>query len=79
MTNETELLPCPFCGCFAAHFDGIPDKSCQRNQIYCPQCGIGTGFFHDYKECIKTWNTRAQSPQPLPEGVPSVEESHGKI
>ena len=51
--TETNLKPCPFCGCTA---------NIAKGQIefwaYCPHCGVQTELYETEQEVEKAWNTR---------------------
>jgi hypothetical protein len=65
MTNQSELLPCPFCGGNARFFKFCTDKKRQiyRHRVDCANyenCRVQPMASGDTKsEAIKAWNTRA--------------------
>lgn len=57
MSDETTLLPCPFCG-GEAEFN-IFDTICN---VECPECFNGTRYYalDDYEQAVAAWNARAE-------------------
>jgi len=64
MTNETELMPCPFCGEDGTKDDdGLPLAYYSRCMKYryceCDNCGAMTRECDTRDDAIASWNTRA--------------------
>ena len=61
----TELKACPFCGGKAevdvSEVTLNGDACCDELNASCIHCDRPRGSFTDYLECVKDWNTRAQS------------------
>lgn len=62
MTDETKLMPCPFCGesdqdtLLIEHMVGTVRRPAYR--VVCDNCGASTGY-SDRGDHVKEWNTRA--------------------
>ena len=61
-TNESKLLPCPFCGgegkvqLYSAKFDTY--------WVFCKQCGMDSKMAETKSDAIAVWNYRAAGEQP---------------
>ena len=60
MTDETTLLPCPFCP-----DGGNPIKTCSGKEPYtlwyscrCSQCDASIGLYDTSEEADRAWNSR---------------------
>ena len=63
MTNEIELLPCPYCG-GSAELDYSVLKINRNNcwRFKCKKCGASASMsFTSKDEAIKNWNTRCNT------------------
>ncbi len=49
--NDTELLPCPFCG-------GNPTWQVGDEFVFCENCGVQVDSGISWEETKKMWNTR---------------------
>jgi hypothetical protein len=47
-----ELLPCPFCGCPAEHWEAKAARA-----VKCTGCGCCTAYMHP-EDAAEVWNTR---------------------
>lgn len=56
MTEETKLLPCPFC-CGSAELHNPKDMPCMY--IKCSNCGAATDYCGYQGLAIGKWNSRA--------------------
>ena len=61
---ESELKPCPFCGCKEVGMFNPADEYTGEDIkiqwfIYCPNCVIETGIYSDKKFLRDLWNRRA--------------------
>ena len=56
MSDETTLLPCPFCGGKAETFNpfNVDGTWC----VLCSECAAATGFEQTEAEAIAAWNSR---------------------
>lgn len=59
---ESDLLPCPFCGC-----ERIQERGFRRFE--CPACRAEGPPMKTRAEAITAWNTRSEGPQPPAEVV----------
>ena len=57
MTQETELLPCPFCGSENILEFGKQDDDWAS--VECRNCRAGTHKFENLQDAVAAWNTRA--------------------
>jgi len=76
MSDETTLLPCPFCGGEASRrlFYGA------RYGVYCDECDARVGgLFNTEAEAIAAWNARAEHGTLTAEHVREVIERHVKF
>lgn len=58
MTQESELLPCPFCGSENILEFGKQDDDWAS--VECRNCRAGTHKFENLQDAISAWNTRAR-------------------
>ena len=58
--NESELLPCPFCG-----GEGQDRKNYENNtwiySVRCKECDVTTDFYGSKKKAIAAWNRRVET------------------
>lgn len=74
MSNETKLLPCPFCGgeaykkiSFPVDRDGL---EMNMFRVGCEPCEIEFSYLWDEEKAIEAWNTR----KPIDRIVERLEE-----
>lgn len=80
MSNETKLLPCPFCGgeaykkiSFPVDRDGL---EMNMFRVGCEPCEIEFSYLWDEEKAIEAWNTR----KPIDRIVEKLEkERHPEI
>ena len=58
MTQESELLPCPFCGSENILEFGKQDDDWAS--VECRNCRAGTHKFENLQDAVAAWNTRAR-------------------
>jgi len=58
--NNTELLPCPFCGNTEPKL--VPQGNAPEAFVYCGKCDLTANLT---ETAIKKWNTRASTPAPV--------------
>jgi Lar family restriction alleviation protein len=67
MTNDSELLPCPFCGCEAEIYSATQRRPCANGIIQghwvvdCTKCNASIEFCRSPKDAQAKWNTRANT------------------
>ena len=58
--NQSELLPCPFCGSAAALTPMKPFDNIELWGAICTRCYVNTHHFARKAHAIAAWNTRAE-------------------
>jgi hypothetical protein len=67
---ENELLTCPFCGAKNFSFSYNSCNIGMQFRLKCENCGCyGPVNYINEGECIKSWNTRHDSPHPQKEEI----------
>lgn len=59
MSDETTLLPCPFCGGEAEPFNPFGETDGTWT-VLCGECAASVGFEQTEAEAIAAWNARAK-------------------
>lgn len=56
MNNELE--PCPFCG--SNPVLEMDESWYWQHHVFCPECGVSTGYFDTAEEAKQVWNRREE-------------------
>lgn len=77
MSDEINLLPCPFCGGKAAITLGVRRDAVKTVDVICQDCsGAMLAFCED--DAIADWNTRVEALRAVV-GIPKEEKTNGNI